>query len=660
MIAQAALASAQRIAFALCEDAIWLDGKCTWPVWVPQRMSGVQVGQYLPAAGDFYQGTAGIAAFLMEMTRHLDIPALHRTAEGALLHAVAFAGSLNESNGSYYSGRVGIAYVLVRYAALTGLDWPLESARNILLPLVKHRSAPWCLDVIAGPAGAIPALLTMLDSWKEELLSDLVFRFRDEILDAAVKGPEGWSWGGSSTTVRDLTGFAHGASGFAFALLELYAQTGDEWCALAAQQAILYERHHYCRREQNWFDYRYVELDQLLRNHSIVEIGELIRQGKGPAPYRPACMTAWCHGAPGMAMVRFRAHELLSVEYYRTEGTIALETTAASFGVKDWNYSLCHGMMGNIEVALCVQPYGDFSGFLKQALSAAASGIARFGNSPRLWPGGAFNGQADPSLLLGTAGVGYQLLRISDPNTPSLLFPTPGGSVGLPRVSRSRSHLRLSSICEHFSNTIHAIGDGVLENSLRSRDDAHSDAFGAIVERGVTALRGIVRHARRRSGVPWLTHFAVESACYDLRFSVDDLTTDLFARARQQDLHGVDWSKVQVRLSPNVRLIPIAQQHRGTVSEDGGSGILVQRFRGAIHQRTLGQFATAVLGELREATSIDELVGRLSPASGISIDSLTTLVLQQIQQAYAGGIVSIVSGPLRHAMTRGNPHENPA
>jgi lantibiotic modifying enzyme len=67
-------------------------------------------------------------------------------------------------------------------------------------------------------------------------------------------------------------------------------------------------------------------------------------------------MNAWYHGAPGVALSRLRAYEMLSDEVCRGEAETAIETTTANlYGnseMSQTNYSLCHGLGGNSEPLL--------------------------------------------------------------------------------------------------------------------------------------------------------------------------------------------------------------------------------------------------------------------------------------------------------------------
>src|SRR5262249_15431100 len=136
--------------------------------------------------------------------------------------------------------------------------------------------------------------------------------------------------------------------------------------------------------------------------------------------------TAWCHGAPGIALARLRAHQLLKTDIYRTEAITALQTTreAVETGLLTGTgtYCLCHGLAGNADILLHGHQLLGKEGAKGETLArkVARAGIERYAQTGREWPCGPAG--ETPSLMLGLAGIGYFCLRISDGNLPSVLM----------------------------------------------------------------------------------------------------------------------------------------------------------------------------------------------------------------------------------------------
>ncbi len=219
-----------------------------------------------------------------------------------------------------------------------------------------------------GKAGTIVGLLILRDMLDVPGLLDLCLPLARKLLNNANKSKVGYSWPCSAMpTSRNLTGFAHGAAGIGHALVELFQATGDAKYRKAAQAAFAYERHWYDPVQRNWPD---------------------LRETPGqPRPSRKALpfATAWCHGAPGIALSRLRAYEILEDNACEAEARVALETTRravqARLHAPNADYSLCHGLAGNAEVLR----YGssvlgtDASDACKAVLAVAATGIETFG-----------------------------------------------------------------------------------------------------------------------------------------------------------------------------------------------------------------------------------------------------------------------------------------
>jgi lantibiotic modifying enzyme len=197
---------------------------------------------------------------------------------------------------------------------------------------------------------------------------------------------------------RPLAGFAHGAAGIARALLELAAVSGNERYREAARQAIDYERSLYSPEAQNWPDLRQADSDPRL------------------------FMAAWCHGAAGIGLARLRALPHLDDPRLGDEIHTALHTTlAGGFGQ---THCLCHGDVGNLDLLLeasRVLNEGAWRAQVDRLAAMVLDSIDRDG-----WKCAGPEGVEMPGLMLGLAGIGYQMLRLAEPDrVPSVLVLAP-------------------------------------------------------------------------------------------------------------------------------------------------------------------------------------------------------------------------------------------
>ncbi len=268
--------------------------------------------------------------------------------------------------------------------------------------------------MIAGSAGAIPALLTIYQKHKNDWLVDLAVRHGEHLLNTARKREQGWSWNTLGMPGEwDLTGFSHGTAGISWALLELFQCTGQERFLDAARQGFGYEQSLFSTEQENWPDFRN-------RYESAV-----------PETGNPSYTVTWCHGAPGIGLSRLRAYKLSGEEARRREAEAALRTTVKMLNQSVYsgqgNYSLCHGVAGNTELIIYAdQVLGnpDYKVFANQI---GLQGIEQYQKNYIPWPCGVNGGGETPNLMLGLAGIGYFYLRLDDPiRNPSILIIVPG------------------------------------------------------------------------------------------------------------------------------------------------------------------------------------------------------------------------------------------
>ncbi|HEU0052563.1 MAG TPA: lanthionine synthetase LanC family protein, partial [Longimicrobium sp.] len=453
---------AERIGGRVARQAEWEGDGCTWTIMSPDRDEPAsRVAKASAASGTLYEGTAGVGLFLAELhaaTGGRD-PEVRRAAEGALRFALADGERLPEGSFGFHGGRVGIAYAAARGAHLLGVDDLRAKAEELLKVMVGKESTDRGLDVIAGAGGAIPALLRMTE-WgvDEELAVGIARRLGDTLLETAERESGGWAWGtmrGSS--IRHLCGYAHGSAGVGHGLLELYRHTGDAAYLYGMEQAFLYERRFFSAEASNWPDLRHSELGDYLYQNRTEELKERLRAGNFLAPQPPRYMSAWCHGAPGIGLSRLRAWQVLGDPVYLEEANAAIVGTRQSLVDPRMNYSLCHGQGGNAETLVYGAEVLDDPALRAEAGAVAVRGWEDYEREGKAWPCGTLGGVLDPGLLLGESGIGYFMLRLARPETPSVVFVTSGGAeLDAPRSDDGYQAWRQRVVDEHLGRTLRA------------------------------------------------------------------------------------------------------------------------------------------------------------------------------------------------------------
>lgn len=410
------LVTAVGIADQLVRNSLHSNGSCTWlTAQVDDGRAGAKLevtSQTLKA--DLYAGTAGIAMFLAGLARVTHENRFQPIARAAMRHALSHTDELiAHKRLGLYTGVAGVALAAASIGAIN-CDRDLTARAKSLLRGLRQQlpDTAGAFDLLSGSAGIVCALLAIARLLGvASYVSDAVF-LGDELIRVATRSRRGWSWGNpaASAGTRHLTGLSHGTAGVGAALLALFQATGLDRFRAAAQASFEYERSWYDAEQGNW-------------PHLDGTTGAS-RQVNAALPF----VSHWCHGAPGIALSRLRAWQILGDVKCKEEAKIALETTAAQIrawlaGPNSGNYSLCHGLAGNAAVLLYGSAVlGDDAPGHDLAREVADRGIHTHGGENGRWPCGSGAGE-HPGLMLGLAGIGEFYLRLSHGQMPALLLP---------------------------------------------------------------------------------------------------------------------------------------------------------------------------------------------------------------------------------------------
>ena len=405
---QALLARALEIAVGLRERAIRSeDGGATW-IAPTYRLNGERF-QLQVLGCDLYSGATGVSLFLAALEGVTGGVGFHDLALGALaplreaLHGKQetrerFARDLGIGGAS---GMGSVVYTLVRTAHFLDEADLLEDAcdaASLITP--ENIATDKILDIFGGSAGAILGLLALHDacafSWALEA-ARLCGKHLMERRTRWGNGPLAWA----TLEKRPLTGFSHGAAGIAYALLRLYDATGDSEFRAAAEEGIAYERQVFAPSHGNWPDFRRGD-----DNNSKMTF-----------------FTTWCHGAPGIGLARVGGLATLDTSDIRREIDIALKTTLA-YGLRPTEDHLCCGHFGRMDLLVTASQRLGRPDLFETARKQAAWVVERatqLGDFQLhdMLPHGVHN----PGFFTGSAGIGYQLLRLAHPEqVPSALL----------------------------------------------------------------------------------------------------------------------------------------------------------------------------------------------------------------------------------------------
>ena len=393
----------------LLANAFWSndESECNW-MGTP-AISGMSETSYVAIGPDLYGGSAGIGLALGELFGITKEKKFLDTAIGSIVRSVNYI-NLNQARDmplSFFSGRLGLLYVAHQLASMADLPW-LQREVDLLLGLAESDlRVSLKLDLMGGMAGAIPVFLALAPALGHPELIDWAAALGREVCKAA-------EWNGAACTWKSevslgvpcppLTGLAHGGSGYAFALLELYSVTQDPVFLKTGRGAFGYEDALFDSTSGNWPD---------LRPFNTGSEGSRF-------------VTAWCHGAAGIALARLRAmatdpaHRETHEKYARVAVRSTIESLDRMMARSRADTTLCHGISGLCEIlALASGPLRNPN--LLQLAKETGEQLVRnyaYGN----WPSGTHDGGPNPSLMLGSSGLIHHFLRICDPDIPPILL----------------------------------------------------------------------------------------------------------------------------------------------------------------------------------------------------------------------------------------------
>ncbi|MGZ4871736.1 MAG: type 2 lanthipeptide synthetase LanM family protein [Candidatus Angelobacter sp.] len=327
---------------------------------------------------------------------------LARSALNTLRARLENTGTHIRSIGAF-DGWGGIIYMLSHLAALWQDAELISYANSMADRLPELIDKDESLDVIGGCAGCIGALLTLHELSPSDKALAMAAQCGDRLVARAqpVEGGVGW-FIKNIETVKPITGFAHGAAGIAWALLELAARTGNMKYRDVALEAIAYEHSQYSSAAGNW-----------------TENAPGSQQGNGK---ETGPSMAWCYGAPGIGLARMGALKHIDHPIAREDLQRAIHATLSyGFGA---NHSLCHGDLGNLDFLLqASQATGSRELALKvdELTNQAIASMKKYG-----WLCGVPLAVESPALMNGLAGICYGLLRMAEPErVPSVLTLSP-------------------------------------------------------------------------------------------------------------------------------------------------------------------------------------------------------------------------------------------
>ncbi|NOK60969.1 MAG: type 2 lantipeptide synthetase LanM [Chloroflexi bacterium AL-W] len=366
--------------------------------WIGLTLERNRYWTLAPLGVDLYAGQTGIVLFLAYLGAITQEQRYTDLARCGLATTQRQLASVQRLDGFRIGmdGLGGIIYTLTHLGTLWNDQTLIDEAMRIAGCLPALIEQDTYFDIVSGAAGCIVCLIPLYQQKPTEILRTTLVQCGSHILAGAHTMDQGIGWTSPGASVP-LAGLAHGCAGIAWALTALAKLVGEQDFAGAAHDALVYERSLFDPVMENW---------------------PYIDGSNETSGWDTRLVAAWCHGAPGIGLARLQMLYEMDDIYIREEINTALNTTLANgFGL---NHSLCHGDLGNIELFIQAGQHTDetiWQSYRDQLVSGILDDIKHVG-----WRCGVPDTVESPGLMTGLAGIGYGLLRLSEPSRiPSVL-----------------------------------------------------------------------------------------------------------------------------------------------------------------------------------------------------------------------------------------------
>lgn len=349
-------------------------------------------------ARDLYVGSSGIALFLLDLYDVTGEPrflaSARRAAEALKLDTRSF-GRPQPLTGLYF-GECGIGLLFLRLFELTRHHhyrvWAEETA------VLARSLPPRGPDLLTGVAGTGLYYLMLYRSLQDRTYYDAAVESAVALL--GMQEPDGVRWripeGFEGLSGNCYLGLAHGSAGIGYFFAELFAAGGESHFLDTAV------------RVTNWLE----RLSRPALDDGTGLTWPDVEGGK-------SCLH-WCHGSAGIAVFLLQMYRTTRVDRYLELANQA--GLAAGRGGRWACPNQCHGLAGYVELILDLSQENRRPEF--QAL-ARDLGVLLEGQGIPI--DGKFIWAAESQdcitsdFMVGQAGVGNALLRLSTPSRPSML-----------------------------------------------------------------------------------------------------------------------------------------------------------------------------------------------------------------------------------------------
>ena len=398
--------TARLIAEEIARRAVYRKGK---PQWLTLKTDPANHINYIgPVDITLYEGISGIGLFLCAYEKLTGDKTHHELAVNCFSDIKEMlndgAAAAAKSSPGYCGGMPGILWALYKSGNyIRNEELTAAAEKGAKLPAASSLENDGAPDIISGAAGTALVIMSLYEAGGEESLLEMAASCAESLIKKRFKYDK-WKLWPSSHARRPLTGFAHGAAGYALALAKAYELTRAAAFKEAALEAVDYEAFSYMPDYNNWPDFRH--------NRDL-------------KPGETAFMAGWCSGAPGIGLARLK----MPHEFHDRRVKNDIENALAfTLGFKSFSGSrdhLCCGGAGRVDFLIEASLELNRPELMEEAKKQFSFIVNRASlNGSYTLPVEESKSIFTPGLFTGLSGIGLTALRLIDPKSiSSVLVP---------------------------------------------------------------------------------------------------------------------------------------------------------------------------------------------------------------------------------------------
>ncbi len=366
---------------------------------------------------EIYNGVSGISLFFIALYRYTNDKNHLRIAEESLRWCLNYVKSSPVKYYTFYTGATGVIYALIKLYEATGNGKNLEIAEELFNHIKQGIENRVLIDdFLSGNAGNLFVITYLYLYTGSREISGTIELLLQRLTDNTRISKSGLKWGYFRNSLDSLTGLSHGASGIAHVLMEVARVLNMPALNWMADKALRFEDEYYSRSLSSWIDMRIYPEHKNYDGRTGKKLSFYLNHKKD--------VNAWAHGTTGMGLVRLCAFGKLKDPYHKKKAEQSLELAILETykeGIFP-NFTLSTGAGSWIELFLNAAKTLNRPDIKEHAFFLAGKGLDH-SDTLGMYASAWFSDRDDPSLLLGTAGVGYIYLQLLYEQTASILLP---------------------------------------------------------------------------------------------------------------------------------------------------------------------------------------------------------------------------------------------